>query len=60
MSKSEVSRMAQSLDVEVAAFRARPLQGPFRYIFLDAMYLPDVNANSPSTTITIPHRGAAA
>jgi len=33
-----VSRMAQSLDVEVAAFRARPLQGPFRYIFLDAMY----------------------
>jgi len=38
MSKSEVSRMAQSLDVEVAAFRARPLQGPFRYIYLDAMY----------------------
>jgi transposase-like protein len=38
MSKSEVSRMAQSLDVEVAAFRVRPLQGPFRYIYLDAMY----------------------
>jgi transposase-like protein len=38
MSKSEVSRMAQSLDVEVAIFRARPLQGPFRYIYLDAMY----------------------
>ena len=38
MSKSEVSRMAQSLNAEVAAFRARPLQGPFRYIYLDAMY----------------------
>lgn len=38
MSKSEVSRMAQELDVDVKAFRERPLEGPFRYIWLDAMY----------------------
>ena len=38
MSKSEVSRMAQVLDVDVAAFRERQLEGRFRYIYLDAMY----------------------
>lgn len=38
MSKSEVSRMAQSLDADVAVFRERPLEGRFRYIYLDAMY----------------------
>jgi transposase-like protein len=30
--------MAQELDAEVKAFRERPLEGTFRYIYLDAMY----------------------
>ena len=38
MSKSEVSRLAKDLDVEVTAFRERPLEGAYRYIWLDAMY----------------------
>lgn len=38
MSKSEVSRLAQELDAEVDAFRNRPLEGPFRYLWLDALY----------------------
>lgn len=38
MSKSEVSRLAQSLDADVATFRERPLEGHFRYVYLDAMY----------------------
>jgi transposase-like protein len=38
LSKSQVSRMAQELDAEVAAFRARPLDGgPSTYVSLDAM-----------------------
>lgn len=39
MSKSEVSRMAAVLDAEVEAFRNRPLEGDFPYIWLDAMYI---------------------
>jgi putative transposase len=39
MSKSEVSRMAAVLDEQVEAFRKRPLEGEFPYIWLDAMYL---------------------
>jgi putative transposase len=39
ISKSEVSRICAGLDIEVAAFRDRPLSGqPFRYVFLDATY----------------------
>lgn len=38
MSKSEVSRMAQELDSEVRTFRERPLEGPYAYVWLDAMY----------------------
>jgi putative transposase len=38
LSKSQVSRMAKDLDVEVAAFRNRPLDaGPYTYVWLDAM-----------------------
>src|SRR5262249_46696536 len=38
LSKSQVSRMAKELDVEVAAFRSRPLDGgPYTYVSLDAM-----------------------
>jgi putative transposase len=38
LSKSQVSRMAKDLDVEVATFRNRPLDaGPYTYVSLDAM-----------------------
>ncbi|OPZ43654.1 MAG: Transposase, Mutator family [Actinobacteria bacterium ADurb.BinA094] len=38
ISKSQVSEMARSLDDEVAAFRARPLDaGPYSYLWLDAL-----------------------
>ncbi len=38
LSKSQVSEMAKSLDEEVAAFRARPLDaGPYPYLWLDAL-----------------------
>ena len=38
LSKSQVSRMATELDVEVAAFRSRPLDGgPYTYVTLDAL-----------------------
>jgi len=40
LSKSQVSRMAKDLDDEVEAFRTRPLdQGPYTYVWLDAMYV---------------------
>ena len=39
ISKSQVSEMAKSLDVEVAAFRSRPLDaGPYAYVWIDALY----------------------
>lgn len=38
MSKSEVSRLAKELDGEVTIPRERPMEGSFRYIWLDAMY----------------------
>lgn len=38
MSKSQVSELAKSLDVEVEAFRSRPLDaGPYTYVLLDAL-----------------------
>jgi transposase-like protein len=38
LSRSQVSRMAKELDVEVAVFRSRPLEnGPYTYVSLDAM-----------------------
>jgi putative transposase len=38
LSKSQVSEMAKSLDEEVEAFRARPLDaGPYPYLWLDAL-----------------------
>ena len=39
MSKSEVSRMAASLDEQVKAFRERRLEKEFPYLWLDAMYV---------------------
>ena len=39
VSKSEVSRICAQLDVDVAAWRTRPLdEQPFPYVFLDATY----------------------
>jgi transposase-like protein len=39
ISKSQVSRLCQTLDTEVERFRTRPLVGPYPYIWLDATYL---------------------
>jgi putative transposase len=36
VSRSEVSRIAQGLDEQVEAFRQRPLEGRYPYLFLDA------------------------
>lgn len=38
MSKSEVSRLCASLDAEVRAFRERPLDADYPYVWLDARY----------------------
>ena len=38
LSKSQVSELARSLDGEVAAFRARPLDaGPYPYVWVDGL-----------------------
>ncbi len=39
MSKDQVSRICRELDVQVAAFRERPLEGRHPYLWLDAKYL---------------------
>ena len=39
MSKSEVSRLCETLEAEVERFRTRPLVGPYPYVWLDATYL---------------------
>jgi transposase-like protein len=36
ISKSEVSRVCAALDEHVDAFRTRPLEGRYPYLFLDA------------------------
>src|SRR5213076_2775285 len=36
ISKSEVSRICQGLDEQVEAFRQRPLEGAYPYLWLDA------------------------
>ena len=36
ISKSDVSRVCEALDEHVEAFRTRPLQGAYPYLFLDA------------------------
>jgi len=39
ISKSEVSRLCETLDAEVERFRTRPLTGVYPYLWLDATYL---------------------
>ena len=36
MSKDQVSRLCRGLDEQVAAFRQRPLEGAYPYLWLDA------------------------
>lgn len=39
MSKDQVSRICRELDEQVEAFRARPLEGAYPYLWLDAKHL---------------------
>ena len=39
ISKSQVSRLCQELDAEVARFRTRPLTGAYPYLWLDATFV---------------------
>ncbi len=39
LSKSQVSRLCQSLDAEVERFRSQPLVGRYPYLWLDATYV---------------------
>src|SRR6266545_4166114 len=39
ISKSQVSRLCQELDAEVARFRTRALGGPYPYLWLDATFV---------------------
>jgi putative transposase len=39
ISKSRVSELCEQLDEEVERFRARPLEGPYPYVWLDATYV---------------------
>src|SRR5512146_2086955 len=39
LSKSQVSQLAKELDGVVKSFRERPLAGPYRYLWLDALYV---------------------
>jgi putative transposase len=39
VSKSQVSRLCAEIDARVQAFLERPLEGPYRYVWIDATYL---------------------
>jgi putative transposase len=39
ISKSQVSRLCETLDAEVERFRHRPLEGAYPYVWLDATYV---------------------
>jgi putative transposase len=39
ISKSQVSRLCEELDEEVARFRGRPLEGSYPYVWVDATYV---------------------
>jgi len=39
LSKSQVSVLAKELDATVKSFRERPLSGPYRYVWLDALVM---------------------
>ena len=39
ISKSQVSRLCEELDAEVERFRARKLEGPYPYVWLDATFV---------------------
>lgn len=50
--KSTVSRICQSLDEVVTAFRTRPLDGAYPYLWLDALYL-KVRQNGRIVSMTV-------
>jgi transposase-like protein len=39
ISKSQVSKLCQEIDERIASFLERPLEGDWRYLWLDATYL---------------------
>src|SRR3954470_1477767 len=39
LSKSQVSELAKELDGVVKSFRERPLSGPYKYVWLDALFV---------------------
>src|ERR687886_603328 len=39
ISKSQVSRLCEELDAEVAHFRSRRLEGPYPYLWVDATFV---------------------
>src|SRR5215217_3509898 len=49
VSKSEVSRICGALDEHVEAFRSRPLEGAYPYVFLDARWRRSATAAGSST-----------
>ena len=61
ISKSQVSRLCLTLDEEVERFRARPLEGPYPDVWLDATYLQvrqDGRVGSMAVVIAIGVNGA--
>ena len=49
ISRSEVSRVCGALDEHVEAFRTRPLEGAYPYVFLDARWRRSATAAGSST-----------
>jgi len=61
VSKSQVSRLCQALDAEVERFRARPLAGPYPYVWLDATFVKarqDGRVQSAAVVIAVGVTGA--
>jgi hypothetical protein len=69
LSKSQVSRMAADLDVQVEAFRTRPLdQGPYTFVAADALTMKvreggvsswSTRSSRPASTVTGTGRSSA-
>jgi transposase-like protein len=61
VSKSQVSRLCAELDAEVERFRARPLAGPYPYVWLDATFVKarqDGRVQSAAVVIAVGVTGA--
>ncbi len=53
ISKSEVSRICKELDEVVQAFKSRPLEGEFPYVWLDATF-PKVREGGRGQRLSLP------